>query len=171
VSKKALCTTLCLIFVVLILISGVFAAPNEESDVRSAIAGFPKSWNDHDMDAFGKLFAVDADFVNVVGDRWRGRRDIQMQHAYSHGTIPQDTQGSEAYRYYGIFKTSKLRFTEVDVRFLEKNVAVAHAGWELLGDSRSANPRQGIFILVLVRQDGQWLITAAQNTEMHRAVN
>jgi uncharacterized protein (TIGR02246 family) len=171
VSKKALCILLCLFFAVSALISSVFAAPNDENDVRNTVKGFSESWNDHDMEAFGRLFAVDADFVNVAGDRWKGRHDIQMQHAYSHGTIPADSQGSEAFRYYGIFKTSKLRFTEVDVRFLQKDVAVAHAGWELLGDSRSPNPRQGVFLFVLVRQDGHWLITAAQNTEIHRTVS
>jgi uncharacterized protein (TIGR02246 family) len=71
------------------------------------------------MDAFGKLFAIDADFVNVAGNWWKGRQEIQMQHAYSHGTIPADTPGfEEVRRYYGIFKTSTLRFTQVDVRFL-----------------------------------------------------
>jgi uncharacterized protein (TIGR02246 family) len=169
-SRKALCTLLCLIFVVPALISRAFAASNDENDVRDTITGFSKSWNDHDMEAFGKLFATDADFVNVAGDRWKGRHDIQMQHAYSHGTIPADTQGSEAFRYYGIFKSSTLRFTQMDVRFLQKDIAVAHASWELLGDARSPS-RQGLFIFVLSRQDARWLIAAAQNTEIHRTVN
>jgi len=83
-------------------------------------------------------------FVNVAGDRWKGRAAIQAQHAYSHGTIPSDTKGFEALRmYYGIFKTSTIRFTEIDVRFLRRHVALARASWEMLGDTRALNPRNG----------------------------
>lgn len=148
-----------------LLMVRVFAAPNDEEDVRRTVGGFSQSWNDHDMDAFGKLFVSDADFVNVGGNWWKGRQDIQMHHAYSHGTIPIDMKGLEASRvYYGIFKSSTMRFTQIDVRFLRSDVAVAHVSWELLGDTRTPNPRQGRFTFVLIRQDGSWLITAAQNT-------
>jgi hypothetical protein len=45
----------------------VLAAPNDAKDVRNVVAGFATAWNHHDLDAFGKLFAPDADFVNVAG--------------------------------------------------------------------------------------------------------
>ncbi len=170
-ASKRLCIFLSLLFVALPLIGRVLAAPNDEENVRTTVAGFSQSWNQHDMEAFGKLFAPDAEFVNVAGDRWKGREDIQAQHAYSHGTIPADTKGFEAlHMYHGIFRTSTLRFTELDVRFLRKDVAVAHASWELLGDSRSPNPRHGIFMFVLSRDHSGWFIAAAQNTEINRTV-
>jgi ketosteroid isomerase-like protein len=148
----------------------VYAAPNDEEDVRGVVSGFAETWNHHDMEAFGKLFAPDADFVNVAADWWKGRQTIQREHAYSHGTIPVGTPG-EPPQYYGIFKTSTMRLTQIDVRFLRKDVAVAHASWELLGDARTPNPRSGLFTFVLTRQNGGWLIAAAQNTEIHRTVN
>ena len=146
------------------------AEPNDKEDVRQVVSGFAESWNRHDMEAFGRLFAPDADFVNVAGglvEREAG--DPDCNHAYSHGTIPADTQG-EPLRYYGIFKTSTLRFTQIDVRFLRKDVAVAHASCELLGDARTPNPRHTLITFVLTRQDGAWLIAAAQNTEINRTV-
>jgi ketosteroid isomerase-like protein len=153
----------------LLFVPCLIAAPNDEQVVRQAVSGFAETWNRHDMEAFGRLFAPDADFVNVAGDWWKGRQAIQMHHAYSHGTIPAETQG-EPLPYYGIFKTSTLRFSQIDVRFLRKDVSVAHASWELLGDARSPNPRHGLITFVLTRQDGAWLIAAAQNTEINRAV-
>jgi hypothetical protein len=60
-----------------------------------------------------------------------------------------------------------MRFTQIDVRFLHKDVAVAHVSWELLGDVRTPNPRHGLFTFVLTRQGGSWLISAAQNTEIN----
>ena len=170
-SSKGPRIILSLVLVVPLLIARVFAGPNDEREVRKTVGGFAQSWNSHDMDAFGKLFATDADFVNVAGDWWKGRQDIEMQHAYSHGTIPADTKGFEALReYYGIFKSSTMRFTQIDVRFLRKDVAAVHVSWELLGDTRTPNPRHGLFTFVLTRQGGSWSIAAAQNTEINRVV-
>jgi uncharacterized protein (TIGR02246 family) len=56
------------------------------------------------------------------------------------------------------------------VRFLRKDVAVAHASCELLGDARTPDPRHCMITFVLTRQDGVWLIAAAQNTEINRTV-
>jgi hypothetical protein len=63
----------------------VLAASNEADNVRNTVAGFATNWNRHDMDGLGKLFAPDAEFVNVAGDVWTGRQSIQTQHAYTHG--------------------------------------------------------------------------------------
>jgi hypothetical protein len=148
------------------------AASNDPEEVRKVVAGFATSWNRHDLDAFGKLFAPDAEFVNVAGDLWTGRQSIQAQHAYSHGVIRADSPGfSEADRpYYGIFKKSTMKFGRIIVRFLRDDVAVAHVRWELLGDARTQNPRRGVFLFVLTRQNGAWLIATAQNTEINRTV-
>lgn len=170
-SKSPWISLLSLVLVASLIIARVLAAPNTEEDVRKTVDGFSQSWNHHDMEAFGKLFATDADFVNVAGDWWRGRQAIQAQHAYSHGTIPADTKGFEALRmYYGIFKDSTVRFTQIDVRFLGRDVAVAHTSWEMLADTRTPNSRYGLFTFVLTRQDSKWLIAAAQNTEINRTV-
>jgi hypothetical protein len=155
-----------------LLITCVLAAANDVEDVRYVVAAFATSWNRHDLDTFGKLFAPDADFVNVAGLLWTGRQSIQAQHAYTHGVIPADSPGfSEEDRpYYGIFKNSTLKFDRIEVRLLRKEVAIAHVNWELLGDARTQNPRRGVFIFVLTRQNAGWLIAAAQNTEIERTV-
>jgi len=155
-----------------LLTAYVLAAANDVEDVRNVVAAFATSWNRHDLDAFGKLFAPDADFVNVAGLLWTGRQSIQAQHAFLHGVIPADSPGfSEEDRpYYGIFKYGTLRFDQIEVRFLRKEVAIAHVNWELLGDARTQKPRRGVFIFVLTRQNVGWLIAAAQNTEIERTV-
>jgi hypothetical protein len=150
----------------------VLAAQNDVEDVRNLVAGFAATWNRHDLDAFGRLFAPAADFVNVAGVLWTGRQSIQAQHAYSHGVIPADSPGfsEEDRRYYGIFKNSMLKFNQVDVRLLRKDVAIAHVNWELFDDARMQGPRRGVFLFVLTRQNVGWLIAAAQNTEINRTV-
>jgi uncharacterized protein (TIGR02246 family) len=155
-----------------LLANCVLAAQNDAEDVRNVVAGFATTWNRPDLDAFGKLFAPDADFVNVAGVLWTGRQSIQAQHAYSHGVISADSPGfkEEDRRFYGMFKNSTLKFDQIDVRLLRKEVAIAHVNWELVGDARTQNPRRGVLIFVLTRQNGGWLIAAAQNTGINHTV-
>jgi ketosteroid isomerase-like protein len=150
----------------------VLAAPSDAEDVRNVVVGFATTWNRHDLEAFGKLFAPDANFVNVAGLLWTGRPSIQAHIAYSHGAIPADSPefSSEDRRYYGIFKNSTMKFDQVDVRLLRDDVAIAHVSWELLGDARTQNVRRGVFMFVLTRHDVGWLIATAQDTEINRTV-
>jgi uncharacterized protein (TIGR02246 family) len=147
----------------------VHAASSDEETVKAVVNGFPEAWNRHDMDALGALFAPDADFVNVTGTYWKGRESIQLNHAFTHGAIPTDSAGVTAPRaIYGIFKTSILHFKKIDVRFIRKDVAVAHVQTELLGDTRTKSPRRTLVVMILTQQGGHWLIAVAQNTEINR---
>src|SRR5262249_8628951 len=131
--------------------------------------GFSEAWNHHDMNALGELFAPDADFVNVTGAYWKGRDQIQLNHSFTHGTIPIDSPGIAAPRsIYGVFKSSTLQIKEVEVRFLSKDVAVAHVQTELLGDARAKNPRRTLAVMILTQDAGGWRIAVAQNTEINR---
>jgi len=86
IATRKLATVLGAVAVLTCLLDNrVLAAPNDADNVRNVVAGFATSWNRHDMDAFGKLFSPDAEFVNVAGDLWTGRQSIQAQHAYTHG--------------------------------------------------------------------------------------
>lgn len=147
------------------------AAPTDEARVQNVVAGFATAWNNHDMDSFGKLFAPDADFVNVTGILMKGRHEIQSHHAWSHGAIPESTQVPQTLpKNYGIFKNSTMKFATIDVRFLGKDVALVHVNWQLYGDARTSTPRRGIFLFVLNRGEEGWQIAAAQNTEINRPV-
>ena len=128
---------------------------NDEVGVHAVVTGFEDAWNRHDMDAMAKLFATDADFVNVIGMRWVGREEIKKAHAASHATL---------------FKTSTLKIGESTIRFLKPDVATARSVWTLSGlssaDGQVAATRTGILTDVLVRTDGNWLIVLTQNTDI-----
>ena len=142
---------------------------SDEEAVRSVVNEFPDAWNRHDTDALGALFAEDADFVNVTGTYWKGRESIQLNHAFTHGAVPIDSTGVTVPKgIHGIFKTSTLHFKQIDVRFLRKDVAVAHIQTEMLGDARTKNPRRTLVVMILTREGGRWLIAVAQNTEINR---
>jgi len=115
-----------------------------------------ESWNRHDMATYAAQFTTNADFVNVIGMRWRGTQEIEARHVDLHRTI---------------FRNSKLRGLDRSVRFLRPNLAVAHQRWEMTGHEglpgwQLPEARQGIMTCVLVEEAGQWRIEALQNTDI-----
>ena len=146
------------------------AAARDEEAARIAVSRFAEAWNRHDMDAFGALFTQDADFVNVTGQLWKGRKEIQRRHAYTHGAIPREAVPEAAPANYAIFKSSTYQFDRIDVRMVRSNPAIAHGAWTMQGDTRTAEPRRGMMTFTIIRDGDNWLYEAVQNTEINRPV-
>ena len=109
---------------------------------------------------------ISSTFSELTG---KGRESIQLNTAFLHGAIPADSAGvSLPKSAYGIYKTSNATHKQVDVRFLSKDVAVAHVQIELQGDARTKDPRQTLLVMILTKENGRWLIAVAQNTEIIR---
>jgi len=126
----------------------------DEGDIRKVVVGLQEAWNRHDMKTWASLFAKDADFVNVAGWLWKGRDEIQSKHEQAHAFM---------------FRESTLTMDEPVVRFLATDIALVHVTCSLVGDKNPdgtpRQPRKAILTLVLQRQEGTWLIAAAQNTD------
>lgn len=145
---------------VFLLLTGLsMAQPTSPAGDTAGVMGvgsaFVRAWNSHDMDALAGLFAMDADFVNVVGLWWHGREAIRQAHAQVHQTI---------------FKASFLAIDSTAVKFLSPDIAVAHMIWTLTGhltpEGIPGPPRHGILSFVMKRQEKGWLIQSAQNTDI-----
>jgi uncharacterized protein (TIGR02246 family) len=126
----------------------------DENEIRKVEMGLQDAWNHHDMKAWASFFTEDADFVNVAGWWWKGRAEIENKHTAIHAYI---------------FRDSTLTIDEVRTRFLTPEIAVVHILWSLTGnrnpDGSEGQSRKGIFTQVLEKQNGKWLIAAAQNTD------
>ncbi|MGH6943074.1 MAG: SgcJ/EcaC family oxidoreductase [Geminicoccaceae bacterium] len=116
---------------------------------------FAGAWNSHDMAALARLFAEDADFVNVVGIWWRNRRAIEEAHAFAHRSF---------------FRDSRLHIDDVAVKRLRPDLATVHSAWTLSGqtepDGSVGEPRRGVLLLVASQEHDGWLIRTAQNTDI-----
>src|SRR4029079_6031591 len=88
------------------------------SGVETTIAALIDAWNRHDMAAFTALFTTDADFVNVLGARLRGRAVIYDAHVNLDRTI---------------FRKARLRQVTSSVRFVDGCSALVHMVWEMTG--------------------------------------
>lgn len=125
---------------------------HDEAGIRDVETRQAEAWNRHDAKAYAALFAQDADVVNVVGWWWKGRPEIESKLVAA---------------FVFVFRDSTLTITEVRVRFLTPDIAVAHVLWSMVGAKTPKGipePRQGIQTQVLQRQAGQWLIASFQNT-------
>jgi uncharacterized protein (TIGR02246 family) len=131
----------------------------DEEEIRTVQTRLHEAWNRHDMKAFSNLFAEDADFVNVAGAWWKGRTEIENKHASVHASI---------------FRESTLTIDDVQIRFLTRDIALAHVLTSLTGqktpEGAPVPPRKAILTQVLQKQNGKWLIVAAQNTDVRLAV-
>ena len=122
-------------------------------------AAFVAAWMARDAAALARLFAPDADFVNVTGLHWRDRAAIERAHAYALGSF---------------FAGTTLAVRRTSVRALGPDAAVVHARMRLTGqtgpDGTPSGPRTTEFVFVLARTPAEtetrWHCVAAQNTEV-----
>jgi uncharacterized protein (TIGR02246 family) len=128
------------------------AQQQDESAIRQLQARQAAAWNRHDAEAYAKLFAEDGDVVNVVGWWWKGRPEIERK-----------LKAGFAF----VFAQSTLTITDVDVRFLNPALAIAHVRWTMTGAKTPPGlpePREGIQLQILTKQAGEWMIASFQNT-------
>lgn len=120
----------------------------DEQAIRQVLAAFPATWNAHEMDAFGKLFAPGADFVVITGKHLTGRKEIQAYHT--------DLTSK-------LYRDSRLAWTPTDVRLIRPDVALAHVSTQI-SYNEGKEKRTSFALIVLTKDKGKWLIASVQNT-------
>jgi uncharacterized protein (TIGR02246 family) len=129
------------------------AQTGDERAIRELQDAQAEAWNQQDSMAFADLFGDDAKMVGMLGQRWRGREEIQ--------------QGiGDALA--GPFEDSEISITDVEIDMLTPLFATARVSWEMQGarvvPGAMVQPRQGVQLQVLHKQRGTWRITALQDT-------
>lgn len=125
---------------------------SDEAAIAQVQARQADAWTRHDAAAYARLFTPDGDVVNVLGWWWRGRAEIE-------------SKLTAAFAF--VFKDSTLSITDVKVRSLSPTIAVAYVRWTMNGARTPPGmpePRQGIQLQVLTKQNNEWLIASFQNT-------
>ncbi|MEO7157098.1 MAG: SgcJ/EcaC family oxidoreductase [Vicinamibacterales bacterium] len=129
------------------------AQQSDVTAIRALEVRQAEAWNRHDAAAYSDLFTQDGDVVNVLGWWWQGPAEIKAKLA-------------DGFAY--VFKESKLTITDVHVRLLDANNAVAHVRWTMEGAKAPPGapnpPSQGIQLQVLRKEGDQWRIASFQNT-------
>lgn len=127
----------------------------EEQTIKQVIYNIEEAWNKHDAKAFSLLFAEDADFTNVFGQKAHGRAAIEQFHAPMFQTI---------------FKASRFTPTETSVRLINENLAAVDVTWEMSGATDpQGNPwanRKGLINLVMKKEGEIWSILIMHNMDL-----
>ncbi|SEF32871.1 conserved hypothetical protein [Amycolatopsis pretoriensis] len=127
-----------------------------ETDVRAVLGRLTDAWNAGDATAYGRLFTEDADYVTFFGLNFPGREAIESSHrALFEGPL----KGSKLTGQLGA--AAKVRFVRPDVA-----VVVVGGGSSVTGADTTDEGRESTVSFVLVEEDGEWLITAFQNTRV-----
>jgi len=95
----------------------------DESEAVALVTRVEAAWNAHDMTRFAAYFTEEADFVNVGGWWWRGRQEIEQNHAALHSTIFQD---------------STMRLQLAAFKQVSPEIAVMHVKWQMGATVRAA---------------------------------
>ena len=127
----------------------------DEQAVVSLVREVEEAWNSHDMARFAACFAEDADFVNVRGWWWRGRKQIEDNHALFHETI---------------FSNSRMQLECAAIKDVDSGVVVAHVKWQMVGHEvggpdQTSEPRVGIWSWVIRDRAGRPEIVSSHNTD------
>jgi len=121
--------------------------------IEALFARLDDAWNKGDGEAFGLCFTEDADYVTFMGQHLKGRKQIAEVHQRL---------------FDGLLKGSVMTAnaaSDVEPRFLTAEVAIVHRVGEvqLAGAAKDATDRKSMNTNVVVKQHGEWKITAFHN--------
>lgn len=126
----------------------------DEAAIHALFQRLGESWERGDGQAFGEAFDAEADYVVYNGTKLKGRTEIAAMHQQLFDTLLKGTRlGGGALE---------------EIRFLRPDVALIYGSGSVLwpGQSQPAPEQRSIQSFLLVKNDGQWRITAFQNTRI-----
>jgi uncharacterized protein (TIGR02246 family) len=129
-------------------------AAKDAVEIHATLDGIQAAWNRHDMKAFVSYMTDDVEWVNIVGMCWRGKAQVFLAHDRMHKTTFKDRQWHDA-------ETTELRQVAPGVVIVTQ--AVPMDGFPM-PDGSPALPNRNMLTLVLVHQDGRWLVAEGHNT-------
>ncbi|MGA8869848.1 MAG: SgcJ/EcaC family oxidoreductase [Candidatus Acidiferrales bacterium] len=113
------------------------------------------AWNHHDIAAMVRLFAPDADVVNLAGQWFKGRVAFAKSLEGLHSAKT---------------KESLWHTEQIQTSYLTPEIAIVHVYFISSGernpDGSAMPPRRGIFTRVEAKRDGHWVIVASQATKI-----
>lgn len=129
---------------------------SNQADLKAIDALFARlndAWNKGNGEAYGNCFTEDADYVTFMGQHLKGRKQIADVHQML---------------FHGPLKGSVLEYSslsDLQPRFITPDVAIVHAIGEvrLAEHAYDPNDRGSINTNVVVKQNGEWKVTAFHN--------
>jgi uncharacterized protein (TIGR02246 family) len=124
----------------------------DQGKPQDLVHAFAEALNAKDPETLGSLFVEDAEFVNILGMRMRGREGITAGHAWA---------------FSGPLRGRRVRFDQIDELAVTDDVSILHGHCirELEADAPADGLPAGASVLVFVarRSPVAWKLVAATN--------
>jgi uncharacterized protein (TIGR02246 family) len=122
----------------------------DHDSIASCIAAFADALNRRDAGALASLFAADAEFVNIFGNRMRGRDGIEAGHRQA---------------FAGPLANARVELGAPEVRALGSDAVVCLVPWTRSALGEGLPPGEGVFTMVLGRTGADWTFLHAHNPQ------
>ena len=138
----------------LLTASSVFALDTEDrNSIHKVVDHFTTAWNQHEGKGSADYYSEDADFVNIFGMTFSGKKEIESRHVKIHETFLKGT----------VFAVIDLKIREI-----KPDVAIVQVYWIVNGiqkpGAQSKETMKGVFTHAFIKHNDQWEITSTQNT-------
>ncbi|WP_259016621.1 SgcJ/EcaC family oxidoreductase [Emticicia fluvialis] len=130
----------------------------DQAAVEKQVEAIINSWNRHDYSDMPTYATEDCDWVNIVGMWWQNRKEVEYAHEVFHK---------------GMFRDVTLKLDSVKTRVITPDVILARV-YKTIGAYKSPSgtvyPKaQNLLMLLYVKKNGKWLLTAGQNVVVNEA--
>ena len=119
------------------------AADVEAIEKNAAI--YEEGWKNGDAQAAASIYAPDAHSIGFTDQSFAGREEIEKNIAET----------------LTLYEGSQIKIEKTSIRFIKPDLAVWDGTWEITGVPETegpAPPTKGLNTVVVVKQEGQWLI-------------
>ena len=136
------------------LVSSALALDTSDRDrIHKIVEHFTNAWNQHAGKGSADHYAEDADFVNIFGTAFSGKKEIEERHVKIHETF---------------LKGTLFEVTDLKIREVQPGIAMVQVHWKVSGVQKPGAPAQetmkGVFTHAFIKNNDQWEITSTQNT-------
>ena len=140
---------------VVILIGFITQAQTKNSDIKAIekqVDAMVNNWNKHDYSDMKSYCTEDCSWVNIVGMLWHNLKEVEYSHQFYHTNM---------------FKHTTMTNKRVSVRILNPTTALVHfksyVSEFTTPDGHKIPGSDNLALLVFVKQNGNWLLTAGEN--------
>ncbi len=123
----------------------------DEDAIKKVFADFAAAWEKDDLKGMAAFWTDDGDLINPGGRVGKGRSEVEKLLADEHSSV---------------FKGTRITFTNGEIRFVGRDVAIYDAAYEIVGahgpDGKELPAQKGLLTSVLAKKDGQWRTVAAR---------
>ena len=143
-----------LFFLSVLIASSVFSLDTGDRDSISKIVDhFTHAWNRCEGKGSADYYAEDADFVNIFGMAFSGKKEIEDRHVKIHETF---------------LKGTVFTVTDLKIREVKPGIASVQVYWVVNGIQKPGTnvneSMKGIFTHAFIKNNNRWEITSTQNT-------